>query len=247
VRHRTRRDTPAIDVALAVTQDELDAASRLVHRCYVGRGYVEPSADGRHASPYLAMPSTTVFVARVGGVIVATVSLIGDSTRRLPCDALWADELAAVRAGGRRLAEVSALAVSEACRGKGLRILRALVRAVGVYGREIARLDTLCIAVHPRHAPFYASLLRFRRFGGLRSCAAVNGAPAVGLRLDLRELDAPLVDAFAAKVFSAAERRYVHARLRRDLLRLRSWRRLKLLHSRRVDSVADVTGAARMC
>lgn len=230
MRHGTLRDTP-IDVALAVTQDELDAASRLVHRCYVRRGYVAPSADGRHASPYLGMPSTAVFVAHANGVLVATVSLIGDSPRQLPCDALWAAELAAVRGGGRRLAEVSALAVSEAWRGPGLRILRALVRAVGVYGRDIARLDTLCIAVHPRHAAFYEALLRFRRFGAPTPCAAVSGAPAVGLRLDLRELDAPLADPFAAGVFAADERRHVHARLRRDLVRRRSSRRLKLLHS----------------
>ena len=230
VRHGRRCRKPSIDVALAVTRDEIDAASRLVHRCYVRRGYVKPSPDGRHVSPFLSLPSTTVFVARVDGAVVATVSLIGDSARRLPSDALWASELGLLRTEGQRLAEVSALAVSEAWRGGGLAMLRALVRAVGVYAREIARLDTLCIAVHPRHAAFYEALLRFRRFGALTACDAVNGAPAIGLRLDLRDLDRPLDAAFAAAVFAPEERRAVRASLQRSLTRWRLGRSLKFLH-----------------
>jgi len=242
VRHGTRVRNPAIEVALALTRDELDAASRLVHGCYLRRGYVKPSADGRHVNAYLAMPSTAVFVARAGGAVVATVSLITDSALRLPCDALWGADLAAFRATGRRLAEVSALAVSEAWRGPGLAMMRSLVRAIGVYGRDIARLDALCIAVHPRHAPFYEGLLRFRRFGALTACDAVNGAPAVGLRLDLRALDRPLGDSFAADVFAAGARACVRASLERDLVRAR--RPLKFFHSR---GGARVVGGAEMC
>lgn len=242
MRHGTGVRHPAIDVALAVTRDELDAASRLVHGCYLRRGYVKPSADGRHINAYLAMPSTAVFVARAGGAVVATVSLITDSALRLPCDALWGADLAAFRATGRRLAEVSALAVSEAWRGPGLAMMRSLVRVIGVYGRDIARLDVLCIAVHPRHAPFYEGLLRFRRFGALTACDAVNGAPAVGLRLDLRALDRPLGDSFAADVFAAGARACVRASLERDLVRAR--RPLKFFHSR---GGARGGGDAKMC
>ena len=60
MRHGARVRHPAIEVALALTRDELDAASRLVHACYLRRGYVKPSADGRHINAYLAMPSTAV-------------------------------------------------------------------------------------------------------------------------------------------------------------------------------------------
>ena len=245
MRHEARGGKSSIDVALAVTRDELDTASRLVHRCYLRRGYVKPSRDGRHASPYLAMPATTVFVARVDGAIAATVSLIGDSSLRLPCDALWAEHLAGLRAGRRRLGEVSALAVSEAWRGARLVMMRALVRAVGVYGREIARLDTLCIAVNPRHAPFYEALLRFRRFGDLKACDAVNGAPAVGLSLDLRLLDQPIGEPFAAAVFDAAQRRDLRASLERDAVRLH-WSQLKLFHSRIRAAAADAAKCVRL-
>jgi hypothetical protein len=181
---------------------------------------MKPSADGRRPNPYHAISCTAVFVARAGASVVATVSLIADSALRLPCDALYGAELAGFRATGRRLAEVSALAVGEAWRGPGLGMMRGLVRAVGVYGRDIARVDDLCIAVHPRHAPFYEGLLRFRRFGGLKTYDAVNGAPAVGLRLDLRELDAPLDDtSFAGSLFATSERARIRAALERDLAR----------------------------
>jgi GNAT superfamily N-acetyltransferase len=218
VPHGTRTRNTSIEVGLARTRDELDAASRLVHRCYLRRGYVEPSADGRHTSPYLAMPSTAVFVARVDGRVVATVSLVRDSVLQLPCDELYAAELAAFRAAGHRLAEVSALAIDDEWRGPGLGVMRALVQAVAIYAREFARIDDLCIAVHPRHAPFYEARLRFQRFGDLRAYDAVNGAPAIGLRLDLRQVDRPAAGAsFAASLFTPSERGRVRATLTRDL------------------------------
>src|SRR5436190_20579598 len=79
MRAETRPRNVAIDTGLAITRAELDGASRLVHRCYLERGYVQPSADGRHVSPYLAMPSAAVFVARAAGEVVATVSLLEGS------------------------------------------------------------------------------------------------------------------------------------------------------------------------
>ena len=226
------RDT-SIDTGLALTRAQLDAASRLVHRCYVACGYVTPSPDGRHVSPYLAMPSTAVFVARVQEEVVATVALLEDSALQLPCDELYGAELAVLRRAGRRVAEVSALAVSEECRGVGLRALRALVQAVGVYGRDLVGADHLCIAVHPRHAAFYESRLQFRRFGGLKPYRAVNGAPAVGLLLDLRDMDrAPREGSLGPSLFSDADRARVATRLRRERAQLAAYWALQIFHSR---------------
>ena len=219
----------AIDTGLAITRAELDAASRLVHRCYVDRGYALPSADGRHVSPYLAMPSTAVFVARAGGDVVATVSLLEDSELHLPCDDLYAAELGALRRAKLRVAEVSALAISENHRGVTLHAMSSLIHVVGVYGRDLAHLDYLCIAVHPRHASFYEKRLHFRRFGGLKAYGAVNGAPAVGLLLDLREIDRAMNSgSFANHLFAPAKRGRTRARLRCDRARAAAWRALEI-------------------
>jgi len=222
----------AIDTGLALTRADLDAASRLVHRCYLRRGYVQPSADGRHVSPYLAMPSTAVFVARAAGVVVATLSLLEDSELQLPCDELYGAELAVLRRAGRRIAEVSALAVSEDCRGVALRAMRSLVQAVGVYGRDLVRADHLCIAVHPRHAAFYEARLQFRRFGGLKPYGAVGGAPAVGLLLDLHDMDRPPAEgSLGGSLFGDADRARIRARLERECARAAAYRALQLFHS----------------
>lgn len=222
----------AIDSGLAITRQELDTASRLVHQCYLRRGYVKPSADGRHVSPFLAMPSTAVFVARVEDEVIATVSLVDDSELQLPCDELYGAQMAALRRTGRRVAEVSALAVSQKWRDVRLIALRSLVRVVGVYGRDLARVDDLCIAVHPRHAPFYESRLHFRRFGGLKSYDAVNGAPAVGLLLDLHELDREHDEiSFAGRLFDAGERPRMRAALQRERARAAAHAALHVFHS----------------
>jgi hypothetical protein len=245
VLHGNRPDKASLHVSLATTRAELDAASRLVHDCYVHRGYRAPSPDGRHVSPHLAMPTTAIFVARADGAVVATVALVVDSELQLPCDALYGAELFALRAAGRRLAEVSALAVQEGWRDVGLGALRALVQVVGIYGRERAHVDDLCIAVHPRHAAFYERRLRFRRFGALRAYEAVNGAPAVGLRLDLSELERPLADGtFAGSVFSPEARARVRACLAHDLDRAVAARRLQNLQ--RVAAAGAVT-AMEVC
>lgn len=223
----------AIDTGLAITRAELDAASRLVHRCYVDRGYVRPSADGRHVNPYLAMPTAAVFVARTEGEVVATVSLLEDSELQLPCDELYGSELRVLRAAGLRVAEVSALAVDERHRGVALEAMRALVHVVGVYGRDLADMDHLCIAVHPRHASFYERRLQFRRFGAVKPYGAVNGAPAVGLLLDLREMDRPLDAAsFGGSLFGPHARAATRGRLRRDRARAAAWRALEIFQPR---------------
>jgi hypothetical protein len=54
---------------------------------------------------------------------------------------------------------------------------------------RIAGVDDLCIAVHPRHVPFYQLRWLFEVLGGLRTYETVNGALAMALRLDLRTLE----------------------------------------------------------
>jgi hypothetical protein len=137
--------------------------------------------------------------------------------RGLPVDALYRGELSALRAGGRRLAEVSALAVGRPWRGATLTLMRPLVQLVGIYARDIGGVDELCIAVHPRHAPFYERSFGFTRFGAEKSYAAVNGAPAIGLGLDLHR--PPVADALSGLLFQSNEIARIRAALAADLRR----------------------------
>lgn len=189
VNHETPTGTalePAdLDVGLASDTDVFDAAFRLVHDQYTWRGYMAPSPSGRRLSVHHALPTTKVFVARRDDRVIGTVTLVGDSLFGLPMDDLYRHEISTLRAQGRRIAEVSALATAAESRRTGITVLLHLMRALITYAVKLAALDDLCITVNPRHVEFYRSCMRFETIGGERAYSKVNGAPAVALRLNL--------------------------------------------------------------
>ena len=78
----------------------------------------------------------------------------------------------------------------------------------------------------------------------MRSYDAVNGAPAVPLRLDLRRaLAAARGDAFATSLLAREEAERIVWRLRRDLADLR----LKSLHSASEESVIRRLAPMEVC
>lgn len=230
-------------IGLALTDRDRLAAARLVHDCYVDKGYRDASA----AAPALpARARALLFVARGAGRVVATVTLLLDSPAGLPVDALYPRELRALRGRRRRLAEVSALAVSEAWRRQPA-VLRALMQTLGVYARQLAGVEDLCITVHPRHADFYERRLAFERFGAERPCAAVNGAPAIGLRLDLGRAPTTIARGrgLGRHACCAEEIARVHHRLCAELIS--GVAPMKKLHADVADRPVALTTTAEVC
>ena len=148
---------------------------------------MQPDPSGLRLSLHHALPSTKVFVARDRGRVVGTVSLIEDSFIGLPMEELYREELDRLRAQGRRVSEVSALAIDERYKTAGVSILSQLILLLVVYAVEIRHRDDLCIAINPRHLRFYQRLFPYAaHLGDLKRYGKVNGAPAVLLRFDLR-------------------------------------------------------------
>ena len=138
------------------------------------------------ATPFLALPSTLIFVALQEGRIVGTISVVVDGPAGLPMETIYGKEVAALRAQGRRIAEVGALCVTPGLRGFGVPFL--LNKAMGLSARDVARVDDLVIAVHPRAHDLYRALLGFETMGPIREYPSLKkSALAVGLRLPLRE------------------------------------------------------------
>jgi hypothetical protein len=175
----------SFEFALARDTETFDQAFRLVHDRYVEQGYMQPVPSQHRLSLFNALPSTKVFVTKDASRVIATLTLIQDSALGLPMDGIYRNELDGLRARGRRLAEVSAFAMESRYRAQGISIVMRLMRATFAFAATIARLDDLCIAVHPRHADFYRDALNFHAFGQLKPYETVNGAPAIALRLDL--------------------------------------------------------------
>lgn len=174
-----------VEFGLACDAHTLDQAFRLVHDQYVWRGYMTSDPSGRRISLHNMLPTTRVFVAVAQGRVIGTVSVVGDSVLGLPMDEIYRPELQELRTRGRRLAEVSSLAMDPLHRSHGVAVLMRLMRMLVLYCTEIAHVTDVCIAVNPRHVDFYRKVLHFKPIGGLKPFAKVNGAPAVALNLDL--------------------------------------------------------------
>jgi predicted N-acetyltransferase YhbS len=172
-----------LDFGLATDRHTLEQAFRLQHDQYVAHGYMDAHPSGWRLSLHNALSATRVFVARSGGRVVGTVTLIADSPLGLPMEEIYTDELRRLRDARGNLAEVSALAMDREYQPSGVPILLRLIRMLVIYA---AQTETdLCIAVNPHHAAFYRKAFHFQDIGGLRQYGKVNGAPAVALRLDL--------------------------------------------------------------
>jgi hypothetical protein len=172
-------------VLVATTDEMRHRAWRLAYRVYSECGYVKPDPDGMIRTPYDSNENTfTLLVEDNTGKAIATVTLVFDSEMQLPCDEIFGTELTGLRAQGRKLVEVTRLAIDEAhCGSKQLLVV--LFNFIFLFARRIRGFDDFVIEVNPRHVNYYRRLLMFEVAGEERPCPRVNGAPAVLLRIDL--------------------------------------------------------------
>ncbi len=168
------------DIRLARTHFQQGAVSRLVRRMYAWRGYsMQPSVYPQND------PNRATLAVWKEEDVVATLTIGLDSSDGLLADGLYAQELAGLRNPGRRVCEVTQLAVHpEFSCG---RMLNALFRTALIYGKEHLRASDAVIEVNPRHVRFYERRFGFRQVGKLRQCERVN-APAVLLHQTLDSL-----------------------------------------------------------
>lgn len=184
-------------VRIANTVDEYVEAMKLVHDGYVNRGIMAPHGSRVRMTHYLALPSTTVFVALQRGEIAGTLSLVKDSSVGLPMQKIYGTEIQALRDLGRVPAEVGALCIAQGRRGTGMSFL--LYKAMFRAATTLLGVDDLVIAVHPDAADLYKATLRFEQIGPVRKYPALDrSAMAVALRLDLRVAESVFRERWAA-------------------------------------------------
>ena len=78
-----------LDFGLATDRHTLEQAFRLQHDQYVAHGYMDAHPSGWRLSLHNALSPTRVFVARRGGRVVGTMTLITDSPLGLPMDEIY--------------------------------------------------------------------------------------------------------------------------------------------------------------
>jgi len=188
-----------ISIKVASSREERRAAFRLAYQSYLRAGLCDSCDECVRITPYQLLPTTDILIAELRGEVISTLSLVRDGELGLPLEAIYPEEVAARRAAGLKLAEVSCLADRR----------RDIVRFFALFC-DLARLmiqmadrddvDQLLIAVHPRHARMYRRAMGFKQVGDDRDYPAVNSNPAVLLSLDLPEARVELPLAWQAFV-----------------------------------------------
>jgi len=184
---------------IAETQQELEECFHVLHDAYVESGFMKPDPSGMRVTIYHALPTTTTLCAKYDGKVVGTISLVRESALGLPLQRIF--DLTPVLEKGGNIAEVSALAVHPKFRKTGGSILFPLMKFMYEYCTTFFDTRHLLIAVNPRHIEMYESLLFFRRLTAnvVASYDFVNGAPAVGATLDLKEAPQIFLEAYGSK------------------------------------------------
>ena len=166
-------------------------AWKLAYEIYRTMGY-EPERESRMRIILQdTLPETTTFLIEAYPRLespLATLTLVPDSPLGIPMDANCNAELNALRESGRRVCEISKLAVWE--RGSALggldhMILFPLFQLAWLKASRLCNATDLVIVVHPHHARFYEKVLLFQPIGPVRECGSVSGTPGIPLRLDL--------------------------------------------------------------
>lgn len=179
-------------VSRAMSLEDHWQAYRLVHECYVQRGYIEPCRGRVRVRPFEAMPELATFVAKVGDRVVAVTSVLMDSPELgLPSDKVFAEEVGALLLEGRRVCEITNLAVHPDYRSTG--VFSELTRCCLAHAMAVS-YDDMFIAISPEHARFFQEVLLFEPWGDRRSYSEEIVDIVVGMRLDLRTVEARTVE-----------------------------------------------------
>ena len=211
-------EVEGVTVGVAVTVEELTAASSLLHEAYVARGLTAPHPSRLRVTPHMLLPTTMTFVARQLGRVVATMSLILDGPLGLPMESLCPGEVGPLRSRGRRLAEVGALCVAEGFRRRGITVL--LNKLMWRCAVEIMGVDDLLIAVHPEAEDVYHGVLGFHSIGAVGAYPGLQKrAPALSMHLDLRTMPDDWREQFGTKV-SVSNPYHVFFRMEHEQIRM---------------------------
>ena len=184
---------------IAETKEELEACFSVLHDAYVDSGFMTPDPSGMRVTIYHALPTTTTLCAKYDGEVVGTISLVRESALGVPLQTIF--DLTPLRQKEGFIAEVSALAVHRKFRKTGGSILFPLMKFMYEYCTTFFDTRHLVIAVNPSHIEMYESLLFFKRLTAtmVEKYDFVNGAPAIGATVDLKEVLATFREHYASK------------------------------------------------
>lgn len=176
----------------AVSLPELLEAYELVHDAFVEEGLLDAHDSRLRIRPWELTPELATFVAKSAGRVVGVMSVVGDSRELgLPSDHVFRAELDALRGHGRKVAEITNLAVAREFRASS--VFLELARAVLAWCLDHGYDDGFA-AVSPKHGSCFEHVLRFQPWGERRSYRLDANDPVEGFRLDLHASERGLIE-----------------------------------------------------
>jgi len=164
-------------VRRAATVLEYMSTASLVKQMYSRKGYLTEGI-----TPLPRHDDAITLDAHDAHQIMATVTIRFDSQDTgLLADALYLKEIDRFRATGRKVCELTKLAVDPRYGSKEL--MASLFQLAYIYAHVIHGVSDTCIEVNPRHVGFYKRMLGFQEIGEVRTCPRVN-APAILLHIE---------------------------------------------------------------
>ncbi|MCX7893857.1 MAG: hypothetical protein N2544_16005 [Burkholderiales bacterium] len=191
-------------VAVASCPEAIAEAARLVERRYAWRGY--EATEGASAGRGSPRANEVTLLARSDAATLGTLTLRLDGPLGLAAERGYGEAVSAARARGRRVCELTRLALAERCDWRA--VLASLFGLAYATGRTAHGVTDVFIEVNPRHVGFYERALGFVVAAGERFCERVK-APSVLLKLELAELERrlglepPAGDGFSRPRFAA--------------------------------------------
>lgn len=105
-----------LSFGIARTKADLDAAFSLLYDAYLKENITAPMPSKRRITLFHCLPSTTTLVAKRNKEVIATISIIRDGIFGIPAQDLV--NLTRFRVPGKRMAEVSSLAMRNDLQGQ---------------------------------------------------------------------------------------------------------------------------------
>jgi hypothetical protein len=182
-----RDENAALHIAVAKSPEQFAAAMDLVRQRYSWRGYsVHDTARAPAQSGSERSSQEITFLVASDQVTVGTLTLGLDGPHGLRAEAAYGDVIDQFRAAGRRVCELTRLALADRVDSKT--VLASLFSLAHAVGRTIHDVTDVFIEVNPRHVAFYSRVLGFAVAAGETFCERVH-APSVLLQLELDVLE----------------------------------------------------------
>jgi len=169
-------------IRCANTEGHRSSVSMLIDKMYAWRQYQSSYQLGHD-------PNRIVLMILDHNHPVATATLGLDSEIGLLADELYKDEADRLRNEGRRLCEMTKLAVDHVVRSK--RVLASLFHISLIYGYHLHGRTDCLIEINPRHVRFYKAMLGFEELGEMKMCPRVNALARL-LRLDVDRVESKI-------------------------------------------------------